>query len=373
MIEIESVEQFDEYLRSHGDLRDVAIQGLDLRERTDALLGVDVFCAFFLGCTLEPEALAALQSGGACVFPRFEDLPVRAFRPTLYTAAELYEGYVPGDADSYASTVDGTAYRWHREVVESMNVVATLAQRIHDHAIDDALHATLQKVGTGSVVAVMGGHGLARTDDAYRSAVELGWLLAENGFYVATGGGPGAMEAANLGAYLSGHPGEALDEALDILATAPSYKTMGPWLDTGFAVRERFPRPSDRSVSLGVPTWHYGHEPPNVFGTEIAKYFSNSIREDGLLAIALGGVVFAPGSAGTIQEIFQDAAQNHYKSFGIASPMVFLDTDYWTETKPVYPVIKKLSSDREYGALVDAFDEVADVVDYIKAFAESSP
>ncbi len=50
----------------------------------------------------------------------------------------------------------------------------------------------------------------------------------------------------------------------------------------------------------------------------------------GLLAIATHGVVFAPGSAGTIQEIFQDAAQNHYASFGPPSPMMLLGVDYWT-------------------------------------------
>ena len=51
--------------------------------------------------------------------------------------------------------------------------------------------------------------------------------------------------------------------------------------------------------SLAVPTWFYGHEPSNLFASHIAKYFSNSIREDTLLAVALYGIVFAPGSAGT--------------------------------------------------------------------------
>ena len=43
--------------------------------------------------------------------------------------------------------------------------------------------------------------------------------------------------------------------------------------------------------SLAVPTWHYGHEPSSPFATKIAKYFQNSIREDGLLAIAGQGIV----------------------------------------------------------------------------------
>jgi predicted Rossmann-fold nucleotide-binding protein len=64
---------------------------------------------------------------------------------------------------------------------------------------------------------------------------------------------------------------------------------------------------------------------PTPFATHIAKYFANSVREEGLLAIAKGGVIFTPGSAGTMQEIFQDLAQNHYQSFGVSSPMVFMD------------------------------------------------
>ena len=94
------------------------------------------------------------------------------------------------------------------------------------------------------------------------------------------------------------------------------------------------------SHSLGIPTWLYGHEPPTPFASHIAKYFANSVREEGLLAIAKGGVIFAPGSAGTMQEIFQDIAQNHYESFGYASPMVFLNKKYWSYDRPVYPIIE---------------------------------
>lgn len=369
MIELESLDDFDAFVASHTSLRDVALQGLDLTTRTAKLRGLDVEASFFLGCELEPEALAAVTAGGACVFPRFADLPVRPFRSTLYSADELYEGYVAGSPDTYGTTIDSRSYHWHRGVVESQNVVDTLAERVHDHAIDDALGAVLSRVGVGKVVAIMGGHGMRRDDDAYAAVVRLGKHLADAGFYVATGGGPGAMEAANLGAFLQGHPDSAVDEALALLSAAPAFEPMGAWIDSALAVRERFPRPNDDAVSLGVPTWHYGHEPPNLFATEIAKYFSNSIREDGLLAIALGGVVFAPGSAGTIQEIFQDAAQNHYKSFGIASPMVFLDVEFWTQQKPVYPLLTQLAEGREYADLLAAFDDVGDIVAFIENFA----
>ena len=98
---------------------------------------------------------------------------------------------------------------------------------------------------------------------------------------------------------------------------------------------ERFPFGKE---NLAIPTWFYGHEPSNLFATAIAKYFSNSLREDGLLAISLHGIVFAPGSAGTRQEIFQDATQNHYGTFDYFSPMVFLDKDFYTNQTTLFPI-----------------------------------
>merc|ERR1711991_711933 len=81
-----------------------------------------------------------------------------------------------------------------------------------------------------------------------------------------------------------------------------------------------------------LPTYHYGHEPSNKFATYHAKFFSNAVREDDIIQIANGGIFFflgpfisttnlifnfigilyTPGSAGTRQEIFQDACKNHY-------------------------------------------------------------
>ncbi len=368
VIELESLSAFDEHLEQHNSLADTACQGLDLRERSWRLFEADVREAFFLGCQLEGSALEYLNDQGACVFPVIDGLPFRSFRGDLYDVAELYAGYEPGDHQSYEITPDARSYRQHKSTVASLHVVGTLAERIHDHAVDNALHQHLARVGPESVVAIMGGHGLARTDDAYIQVAQLGRALTADGFYVATGGGPGAMEAANLGAWMAPHPPEALDQALSVLAGASAFEPVGEWLDTAFEVRARWPQAEPGlGSSLGVPTWHYGHEPPNVFATEIAKYFANSIREDGLLAIALAGVVFAPGSAGTIQEVFQDAAQNHYESFGKVSPMVFLDIEYWTSVKPIYPVLQYLAADKPYGDVLTAFDDIEPIVDFLTA------
>ena len=96
-------------------------------------------------------------------------------------------------------------------------------------------------------------------------------------------------------------------------------------------VRRRWP---DGGESLGVPTWVYLDEPTTGFATHIAKYFTNSIREDGLLAIARSGVVYAPGGAGTEQEIFTDTAQNSLTLYEVRSPMVFFGREFFEAQHP---------------------------------------
>ena len=60
----------------------------------------------------------------------------------------------------------------------------------------------------------------------------------------------------------------------------PSFRhDIGAWARTAFEVLDSHPGHD----SLGVPTWHYGHEPPNPFATAIAKYFRNATREAILL------------------------------------------------------------------------------------------
>ena len=120
--------------------------------------------------------------------------------------------------------------------------------------------------------------------------------------------------------------------------------------------------PQSDYVSLGIPTWLYGHEPSTPFATHIAKFFANSIREHNILTLPFGGIIYTPGSAGTMQEIFQDAVQNHYLSFGFPSPMIFLGTEFWTEEVPAYPLLQHLMKTGKYKnlslALTDDSEEV---------------
>ena len=82
-----------------------------------------------------------------------------------------------------------------------------------------------------------------------------------------------------------------------MLGEVPSFvPDPGAWAAQGFAVKERF---DCTRLNIGIPTWFYGHEPPNVFPTLIAKYFDNAIREDILLRLCGAGLVYVPGRAGT--------------------------------------------------------------------------
>lgn len=248
------------------------------------------------------------------------DLGFLPYDPTparLYTWADLYDGLEEG----FDQTSDQQIYR-RAQIAggPAIPIEEALAQRLHDHGITVALDTFRVD---HRLVGVMGGHAIERGTPAFRQIVALGRSLALAGFCVTTGGGPGAMEAANFGAASSTMPADEVDALVDQLATVPTFAPdPDAFIGVAVEVREVI---SDPAPNLSVPTWFYGHEPSNPFASHIAKYFSNSEREAGLLAIATSGIVFVPGGPGTMQEVFQDGAQNAYETFGEASPMVFLD------------------------------------------------
>ena len=371
--EIESVEQLEQHLRHHGDLDGTVLQGLDLRQAGGLIRGAPVGGAVLLGCRLTPADEAHARETGALVVPPLGDLPYLPFRPHLYTSQELMQGYVRGEHDSFSRTLDGLIYAHyarHKEGDKPLPVLEALTQRVHDHAIDDALGDLLHNGGEPRrVVAIMGGHGMERGEDAFLQVARLARGLTLGGYFVATGGGPGAMEAGNLGAYMAHRDEHDLQQAVNTLSRVGRYHGEG-YFDAAYEVLDSYPGGGE---SLAIPTWFYGHEPANLFAAHVAKYFSNSLREDGLLAIARHGVVYAPGSAGTVQEVFMDACQNHYVTFGQVSPMVFLDVQFWTRRMPVFPLLQQLAGQRPYAGYLALRDSADEVLDFIREHPPLEP
>jgi predicted Rossmann-fold nucleotide-binding protein len=379
-IKVDSPEKVERWLAQPAP---AIFQGQDLRRRSAEMVQRPLAGCAFLGCAMAPELAQAVAAANCLLLPAMAGLPFAPFRVSLYAPDELYAGYDPAQPDSLAGTLDQRIYQsvydpaTRREV--PVDWVEVVMRRVHDASISDALDDYLVGRERERVIAIMGGHDRGRDEAVYRQIAELALTLAEDGHLMVTGGGPGLMEAANLGAFCAGfrHPRRTLHDALQLLAAAPRYTDVG-WFARAHLCRRQMGRPDIPAAgeSLGIPTWFYGHELPNLFATHIAKYFENSVREEGMLAIALGGVVFAPGNAGTVQEIFQDACQNYYRTYGNRrSPMVLFGAPYWDpagvtaaigeaangRSKPVYPLLRKLAEEKGFAddlLLTDAIGAV---------------
>jgi predicted Rossmann-fold nucleotide-binding protein len=298
--------------------------------------------------------------------PRIEELerPYEVRPARLYTRDDLMHGWRPGG--DHSTTLDGRIYEYVKaHGGRAPDVDEGLAQRTHDHFIDVAL-ATFLMDTARPVVGIMGGSRTVAADPNYARVVRLTAALTRRGYLVVGGGGLGIMEAANLGAYLADRSDVERDDAVRALAEAPAY-TEDPagYMAAEVDVRERF---APGRQSLAIPTWVNAGEPISQFASHIAKYFSNSIREDGLLAVATAGIVFAPGGAGTMQEIFQDAAQNADRIFG-RSPMAFLDTRHYRDETGLYPALQRQAERLGFADLLSIGDEPEDVLERFPAAA----
>ena len=371
-------------------------QGQDLVAASARIAACDLRGCTFLGCVMDERLAAAAVAAGALVVPRAAGLPFDPFTPRLYTPEALYDFFDPARPESYRDCFDWTVWASCVDPAERRPIAAPLdtllMRRIHDASISDALDELLdepngsapgaQRTRRESAVAVMGGHDEPRSEEGpYAAVARMALSLTRAGHFVITGGGPGLMEAANLGAYAAGFddPEAALAATLAALAEAPTYRHPR-WLASAWSARAALGQPAqpERGRSLGVPTWFYGHEPLNVFATDVAKYFENHVREEGLLAVALGGVVFAPGNAGTVQEIFQDACQNYYRVYGgLRSPMVLLGRDYWNpegpvasaagdRRKPAYPLLRALAEERGFADHLLLTDDLEEAVRFLR-------
>jgi predicted Rossmann-fold nucleotide-binding protein len=365
--EVETRAELDLHLRS-GSLANLIIQGLRLDLDPPDLATIDMSGTVFVGCRFASAKVAAdLVARGVSVVPEFTGLPYATSPSTLYTPDDLMAGFTVDGFDGMFDTVTYQHFVGHGGALPDIR--EAMAQRLHDSAIDDGLvDATERWIadhGPGSIVGVMGGHAELRGSGPYRMVASLGRQLARAGRLIVTGGGPGVMEAANLGAYLAMNSAQDLTMAIDMLTAAPDFHQHDAYTAATIAVRQRFPVtgvPWPRAGGLSIPTWLYGHEPANLFAGRIAKYFSNAIREDTILRLARGGIVFAPGRAGTVQEVFQAATKTFYASDGGSGPYIFLDSQFWSQL-PAPDLLRTLLATTPSGdlsGLVHVIDDVTE-------------
>ena len=281
-------------------------------------------------------------------------------RDALYAVDELMCGY---RSDAPMQSLDARlAAHVKASGVPPRDVDDAIAQVVHDQGVDQAMRAFVAAslAGGRHVAGVMGSSSTPRDAPAYRLAAETAKALSEAGFLVATGGGLGIMEAGNLGAYFAGRASHELDAAIDHLRRCPIYRGHeAQYIDSARSITAGL---RAGAPSLAVATWRYDAEPISQFATHIAKLFQNSVREDGLLSIADGGVAYFEGGFGTLREIFQDLAQNSSAPPVHQMAMVFVGTaEYGQPGSPFH-----LAQARARAA-APAFDDLISLADSAEA------
>jgi len=349
-----------------------------------------------LGCIVGPEMGARVLAGQIGIVSELGVLPrdLPAFGKGIYTVADLYQGMAE-DGSGWEQTPDHRGFLFFNEkknTPRTLNPAQMLAARIHDTVQQ---HAVTEFLRERDVVAIMGGHDFKRVQspadvkagkqDVYWECVEIAKKLTEAGFLVVTGGGPGVMEAGNLGALLAGSDDQLVAKVRSVLLEFGFESA--EWRASAMKARKLIlgswnQIPPPERFSLGIPTWLYGHEPPNLFASHHSKMFYNSLREDGLVSYANGGIIFFEGNAGTVQEVFQDVTQNYYPGAEQSpTPMVFYNAGgYWERSgadlswptdvpmdkrKPLLPLVKQLAIEKKFMNSVFVTRAPGAVVDFL--------
>jgi predicted Rossmann-fold nucleotide-binding protein len=286
------------------------------------------------------------------------ELPFNPRHQGLYSREELWTGYdsVPQNNTS----LDWKIYEYFNGKSKYAPGLEELsAQREHDAHIETAINAFFALDASAAptshkVLVTVGSHSTYRDDPVYKEAARLTWRLHREGYFIVSGGGPGLMEATHVGAWMARMDSDALEDALNMLAASSKppagtnlkqYEMPDYWQKSKDVVAKY----ANGAVSLGIPTWFYGHEGANAFSWWIGKYFSNALREEKICAIGQYGVIFLNGGPGTAQEAFVDAAENGYASYNWFSPMVFY------QPKPLsshtQALVTEFMQGKEYGNL----------------------
>ena len=179
----------------------------------------------------------------------------------------------------------------------------------------------------GPCISIFGSARLKEESDYYQKAIRTAELIAESGFGVITGGGPGIMEAGNKGA----NRGKGLSVGLNI--ELPFEQHDNPWIDRG------------KSLDF--------------------DYFF--VRKVMFVKYAQGFVVM-PGGIGTLDELFEAITLIQTKKID-KFPIILVGKEYWSglldwikqTMLEKYETVGK--NDLELIHLVDTEEEVLSILD----------
>ena len=169
---------------------------------------------------------------------------------------------------------------------EESGVLSTLDDEKRIERISDELRTGFRALAhVGAAVSIFGSARTPADHPEYELARRTARLAGEAGLTVITGGGPGSMEAANLGAQDAG----ALSIGLNI--ELPFEQGMNPYVDLGLE-------------------FHY--------------FFTRKV----MFARYASGFVVFPGGFGTLDELFESLTliqTGKIRNF----PVVLMGSDYW--------------------------------------------
>ena len=276
----------------------------------------------------------------------------------LLTSDQLLAGFSESDPTSFVRTWDFQRFQCF---VAAGGASPTTLEDARDQAQWDAeMSFSLKQYITSTspkVLGIMGGHGISRSEATYPVIAKLSRQLTQAGYFIVTGGGPGAMEAGHLGAAFANSTDGAFNRALQELAASGGSVPSGSMVDpkTGQilpgheaqiaaahawllgAVRAKALLDGEMGKSLAIPTWLYGQEPTTPLASSYAKYYQNSIREETLISNGRVGILYAKGGGGTLREIFQDVEINYYvQKHENFIPMLFVDPLGFWQTEANY-------------------------------------